>query len=220
MGVVAGIAGMAAINWESTSARTLALYRIQIAALITLFVCLLGVATFVAFAGLDRLVPSAANIKPIDASASDTVPPQENLSGEKTFTYVPENAIDGVDNTAWRVPKTGKVEWIQVDYTKPVKVSAVGIIPGHDKIDTSLRQSSVTVDRFFQLYVVRQAKIEFSNGTAVEEDYEQDRSMQWHYFDSPKITKSVRVEIQDTYPPDTPYPLEEEWIAISEIEIK
>jgi hypothetical protein len=154
MGVVAGIAGMAAINWESMSARALALYRIQIAALVTLFICLLRVATFVAFAGLDRLVPSAANIKPIDASASDTAPPQTNLSGKKSFTYEAENAIDGVDNTAWRVPNTGKVEWIQVDYKKPVKVSAVGIIPGHDKIDTS-RPSAGNLDHFFQLYVVR-----------------------------------------------------------------
>lgn len=224
MGVVAGVAGMAAVNWESMSARTLALYRIQIAALVALFACLLGVATFVVLAGFERTVPIAANVEPIDATASDSAPPHDNNSGTKTFKYVPEKATDDVDNTAWRVPNTGKVEWIRVDYKKPVKVSHVGIIPGHDKIDTSDPDVGDT-DRFYQLHVVRQAKIEFSNGAAVEEHYERDRSMQWHHLDSPITTKSVRIEIQDTYPPGNnpsgqsyPYPVEE--IAISEIEIE
>jgi hypothetical protein len=231
MGVVAGLAGMAAINWESMSARTRALYRIQIAALIVLCACLLGVAAFVVNAGLKQVkeaeqpkVPSAANIEPIDASASDTGPPHDNNAGTKTFTYVPEKAIDTVNHTAWRVPNNGKGEWIEVVFPKPVKVRAVGIIPGHDKIDTSDPDVGDT-DRFYQLYVVRQARIEFSDGTAVEEDYERDRSMQWAYPDSPKTTKSVRIEIQATYPPGNnpngqSYPYTVPETAISEIEIE
>lgn len=101
---------------------------------------------------------------------------------------------------------------------------AVGIIPGHDKIDTSDPDVGDT-DRFYQLYVVRQARIEFSDGTAVEEDYERDRSMQWAYPDSPKTTKSVRIEIQATYPPGNnpngqSYPYTVPETAISEIEIE
>ena len=51
------------------------------------------------------------------------------------FTYEPEKAMDGQEDTAWRVPGDSKQQWIQLDHTSPVEVHTVGIIVGHDKID-------------------------------------------------------------------------------------
>ncbi|HET7271740.1 MAG TPA: discoidin domain-containing protein [Rubrobacter sp.] len=240
MNIVAACAGLAAVNWASMAARTRTLYQIQllalVLALVALFVCLLGVTGTLALAGLrqpdqpaaqnskadvvrHQVVPDAKEIEPINATASGQAPDHQDNSGN-TFSYEPGKAIDGVQDTAWRVSGDGKSQWIQVNYSGPVKVSAVGIIPGHDKID-----SVGGTDRFYQLYVVRRAAIEFSDGTVVEADFERDRSMQFVNVDSPKTTTSVRIEILDTYPPGN-NPNGQEYselvyeTAISEIDIE
>jgi hypothetical protein len=48
------------------------------------------------------------------------------------------------DTPLGRLPGEGEGEWIALRYPRPVKVSAIGIIPGHDKID-----SECGIDRFF-----------------------------------------------------------------------
>lgn len=169
--------------------------------------------------GHDQMVPDAKQIEPTYASASGQAPDHHDNSGNE-FSYEPGKAIDGVRDTAWRVSGDGKGQWIQVNYSSPVKVSAVGIIPGHDKID-----SVGGTDRFYQLYVVRRAAIEFSDRTVVEAEFERDRNMQFVNLDSPKTTTSVRIEILDTYPPgDNPngqtYPYLVYETAISEIEVE
>lgn len=240
MNIVAAFAGLAAVNWASMATRTRTLYQIQllalVLALIALFVCLLGVTGTLAFDGLQQSDPAASqnmeqgqaptdaekadakDTEPTDATASGQSPPHQDNSGN-FFTYEPEKAIDGIEDTAWRVSGDGKGQWIQLNYLKPVTVRAVGIIPGHDKID-----SADGTDRFYQLYVVRRARIEFSDGTAVEADFERDRSMQFVYVDSPQTTKSVRIEILDTYPPGNnpngqQYPFLVYETAISEIDV-
>lgn len=249
MGIVAAFAGLAAVNWGSMAARTRTLYKVQIAALVALFVCLLGVAGTLVYAGLlgpgdepsqdnkqaqrgqapavveetgagrGRVAPDAEGIEPTDATASDQSPPHEDNSGT-FFTYEPENVMDGIDDTAWRTPGDGEGQWIQLNYQQPVRVSAVGVIPGHDKID-----AADGTDRFYQLYVVRRATIKLSDGTVMEANYERDRSMQFVFLDSPKTTNSVRLEIRDTYAPGNnpngqSYPYLVYETAISEIEVR
>jgi hypothetical protein len=167
-----------------------------------------------------------ATTPPPPDDAQFTVTASESKAGSwpddlgNYFTYEPEKAIDGQDDTAWRIPGDGKQQWIQLDYTSPVEVSMVGIIVGHDKIDPGSG-----TDRFYQLYTVRQASIEFSDGTAENAEFRRDRSMQWVRFDSPKASKSVRINIIDTYPPgDHPdgeeYPYLVYETAISEIKVR
>jgi hypothetical protein len=74
--------------------------------------------------------------------------------------------VDGDDDATWRVEGYGEGELIQLKYADPVKVSEVGIIPGHGKVDFT-----DGTDRFYQPYVVRQASIEFSDGTMREKRF-------------------------------------------------
>ena len=72
---------------------------------------------------------------------------------------------------------------------------------------------------------MRQASLEFSKGTPEEAEFDRNRSMQWVRFDTPKVTKSIRIRIIDTYPPgDHPdgeeYPFLVDETAISEIEVR
>jgi len=148
-----------------------------------------------------------------DATASDYVDKHQNDKG-RWFTYEPEKAIDGNPETAWRVAGDGEGEWIKLEYIRPIKVSAVGIIPGHAKIDQVSGD-----DRFKQLHVVRRASIVFSNETVEKAEFKRERSIQITRLDSPVVTKWVRIEIQETYPSgNAPYPIPE--TAISEIEVQ
>ena len=222
--VVAGVGtGFGALLWLKTVEL---LFYGQVLALVGLFGCsawLVFVVLSVVFSE-PPLPPPPPPPPPDDAQF--TVTASESKAGSwpddlgNYFTYEPEKAIDGQDDTAWRVPGDGKQQWIQLDYTSPVEVSMVGIIVGHDKIDPGSG-----TDRFYQLYTVRQASIEFSDGTAEGAEFRRDRSMQWVRFDAPKATKSVRINIIDTYPPDDhpdgevyPYLVYE--TAISEIKVR
>jgi hypothetical protein len=131
--------------------------------------------------------------------ASATAEPGEDASG-KLFTYEPANAVDGKPYTAWQVAGDGKNQWILLEYEEPMKVSRVGIIPGYDKVDPE-----DDTDRFYQMYVVREARIEFSDGSRHLADFRRDREMQ--FVDVPDTeTTSVRITILDTYPPQLRHP--------------
>ena len=210
-----GALGGALINWRTVLTRVRLLYYSQLVALFGLVGFLLGSAAFL-FIGPPPPSPSAEDVEPPTAAASGQAPAHQDAAGN-FFTYEPEKAIDGVDDTAWRVSGNGSGEWIRLDYPREVKVSEVGIIPGHDKVDPVSG-----VDRFTQLYVVRRASIEFSDGTIKEKRFDRDRDLQWLRLDSPEITKTLRIEIKDTYPPTDP-PGDDEPVdetAISEIKVR
>ena len=148
-------------------------------------------------------------------TASAQVSKHQDCEGD-WFTYEPEKAIDGKDVTTWRVPGDGQGSWIELDYTRPVKVSTIGIIPGHDKIN-----NVCDIDSFTSLHVVRQVSIEFSDGTDQSKQFDRNRSMQWVRLDRPKTTESVRIKIKDTYPQRPRRGNDEiNETAISEIEIR
>jgi hypothetical protein len=210
VGAIGAFVG-ALVNWRAVLTRVRLLYYSQLIALVGLVGCLLGTVAFL-FAGPPPPTPSAVEEDPtVEASAE--APPHQDDAGN-WFYYEPKNAIDGVDDTAWRVPKDGKGDWIELEYAAPVKVSEVGVIPGHDKVDLESG-----ADRFYQLYVVRRASIEFSDGTVKEKRFDRDKDMQWLQLNPPEVTRKVRIEIKDTYPPGgNPYPVYE--TAISEIEVR
>jgi hypothetical protein len=135
------------------------------------------------------------------------------------ISYDPQNVVDGQNSTAWNVNKNGAGQSITLYYDKPVVVNRIGIIPGYDKVDPT-----DGTHRFYQLYVIKMARIEFSNGRSVVASFSRDPSMQ--YTNVPTTTTNwVKITILETYPPgnspfgdDYPYLLHK--AAISEISVE
>ena len=163
----------------------------QAIALFAVVTCLMLLVGVILFGGQARALVD--DVPKPDAKASGHVLQHQDYEGHY-FTYEPEKAIDGDPETAWRVEGDGEDAYIQLDYTRPVKVSAVDIIPGHAKVDPTNG-----VNRFYQLHVVRRASIVFSDGTVKEAEFKRTNSSQRTSLDSPVTTKWVRIEIQDTY---------------------
>lgn len=154
---------------------------------------------------------SASGETPSAISASSTAPPQEDAGGRE-HTYEPDNAIDGITETAWQVEEDSTGEYLLLEYDEPVVVTSVGVIPGYDKIDPF-----DGTDRFYQRHVVEEAEIEFSDGSSVEAEFDQDPKMQFTQVPETE-TEYVRITILDTYPPDASPGAD--IAAISEIEVE
>jgi len=193
---------------------------------------LIPLVTILAFYTLKNAGPEPLYPWELDptAKASATAENQQDTHGE-TFSYEADNAIDGEDDTAWRVEGNGKDHWIELTYNRPVRVSEIDVIPGHDKTDGMY-------DRFHQLYVVHKALIKFS-GTDGKYDRKDNRTLASFAYDrssqpvklrKPIDTRKVRIVIKDTYPPcpepgppDCPEVAQYPPVyttAISEIEVK
>jgi serine/threonine protein kinase len=139
--------------------------------------------------------PMPITLSPMSISASgyDKVGSQDSEGNR--VTYEPQKAIDGQDATAWRVAGNGTGVWLELNFSQPVTISQVGIIPGYDKIDPF-----DGTDRFKQNYVVKEVRLVFSDGRSVEFTFDYDRKMQ--FIQIPNITThQVRIEILRTYPP-------------------
>jgi hypothetical protein len=132
-------------------------------------------------------------------TASATAEPGQDYSG-KWHTYEPANVVDEQRDTAWQVAGTGKDEWLLLEYEEPVAVSRIGLIPGYWKTDPK-----ADVDRFYQMYVVEEARFEFSDGTSEVKTFERFPKMQFREVRDTK-TSYVRVRILDTYPPQPRHP--------------
>ncbi len=139
------------------------------------------------------------------------------------FNYAPANVVDEDPETAWQVDGTGVDQWIELKYEEPIKVDSTGIIPGYDKKDPC-----DGTDRFYQYYVVKKARIQFSDGSEVEKDFEKKPEMPFVNVPDTETT-SMRITILDVYPPgykpgDSFYDYEETgtWgkAAISEVKVE
>ena len=128
--------------------------------------------------------------------ASNTAVPGRDACGD-TFDYPPSNVVDGHQDTAWTVAGTGVNQWIELKYDKPIKVKRIGIIPGYDKID----RCDGTY-RFYQYYVVRKARIEFSDGSAEIVKFKKKPLSTMKFVNvGDTETTSVRITILNAYPP-------------------
>ena len=162
---------------------------------------------------------SASDVQPDSVTASATSTPAPDASGN-TISYDAEKAVDGQIDTAWNVDGSGVGESITLNYDEPITVSSIGIVPGYDKVD-----SSDGTYRFYQLYVIKTAKIEFSDGSTVEASFDRDPQMQ--FTDVPETeTDSIKITIKDSYSPSTTspegdtYPYTLDKAAISEIQVE
>jgi Tol biopolymer transport system component len=132
-------------------------------------------------------------------------------SAGNIVTYEPLRAIDKQSTTAWRVPGNGRDEWLELSFDGFVQVNQIGIIPGYDKIDPFDH-----TDRFSQNYVVKDILILFSEGETTEYSFRYDRQMQYLMVDNIS-TRWIRIEIEDTYSPQSTDP--REFTPISEVEV-
>ncbi len=127
-------------------------------------------------------------------STSDTAVPDHDAGG-RVITFEPDNLVDKKPETAWQVAGNGKGEWILMEYERPIKITRIGFIPGYTKVDPV-----DGTDGFYQNYVVRKVRIEFSDGFSETAKF--DRAPAKQYVDVPNIeTSSVRITVLDTYPP-------------------
>jgi CHAT domain-containing protein len=136
--------------------------------------------------------PEKGNLDSVRASHTAT---SAQDACDETFNYPPANVVDGDPETGWHVGGTGVDEWVELTYEEPIKVNRVGIIPGYAKVDRC-----DDTDRFYQYYVIREAKIQFTDGSEVTAEFEKEPEMQFVDTNG-HVTKSLRITILDVYPP-------------------
>lgn len=160
---------------------------------------------------LPTAVPSPQILVPSSASASGYDANGSTDSQGNVTTFVPQNAVDGRPDTAWRVPGDGQGQWLRLDFDHPVTVLQVGVIPGYAKIDPY-----DGTDRFEQNYAVASARFSFSDGTATTHDFDYRPEMQYASVGQVRTT-FVLIAILSTYPPRSNNP--RNFTAISEVQV-
>jgi serine/threonine protein kinase len=149
-------------------------------------------------------------LRPSGVSASSFAQAGVDASGND-ITYDPQNAVDGQADTTWRVDGDGAGQWLQLDFESEVSISSIGLIPGYDKIDPT-----DGTDRFVQNRVVKVVRFEFSDGSSVRASFEQSRDMQFVAFEQAIHTRSIRIVVEQTYPPP---PDGRDFTPISEVQV-
>jgi serine/threonine protein kinase, bacterial len=144
---------------------------------------------------VDRGPATPINLAAAAVRTSATAPPNIDSQGNP-IVYDPANATDGQRDTAWRVAGDGAGQWLQLDFAGEVGVDKVGLIPGYDKIDPF-----DGTDRFAQNRIVKQVRLEFSDGTSVEGGFARSRELQ--FVQLPRIVRTtwVRIVIVASYAP-------------------
>ncbi|GEM_PF-1908020 len=132
-----------------------------------------------------------------------------------TITYEPSNAVDGDRSTAWRVEGDGTEEWLEIQFSAPVTIQSIGVIPGYDKVDPF-----DGTDRFFQNHVVRTARFEFPDAPSVRVSFSQSREMQFVELPNEVRTASFRIVIESTYPAPPESQGGRDFTPISEVQVR
>ena len=74
-------------------------------------------------------------------------------------------------------------------------------------------------DRFAQNRVVKVARFEFSDGSSVRASFAQSRDMQFVAFEQPIRTRSIRIIVEQTYPPPPEEQGGRDFTPISEVQV-
>lgn len=141
-------------------------------------------------------------------SASSSAPDSFDSKGNVT-SFTPANALDGRMDTAWRVPGNGINQFLLLEFSNPVRVTAIALVPGYAKVDPS-----DSTNRFLQNRRIQRVRYEFSDGSNVEATFTDTPSMQLVNV-QPVVTTSIRIVILQTSEPGTSDP--RDFTAISEV---
>ncbi|ABW16334.1 conserved hypothetical protein [Parafrankia sp. EAN1pec] len=125
-------------------------------------------------------------------SASRTAPPALDGAGA-TISYDATNMVDGTPSTAWRAPGDATDVAIVFTLPEPVRLAAVGLIPGYAKQDPA-----TGVDRFTQNRRISRARWVFEDGTSVEQVFQDTARMQRTPVDV--VTGRILLQVLATVP--------------------
>jgi hypothetical protein len=131
--------------------------------------------------------PADTSLQPDDATATSTLAPETSAGG--TGSYEPALATDGREDTAWCTPGDGTGQTLMLRFAQPVLVTAVGIVPGYDKVDPT-----TGADRFFENRVIVTVRYTFSDGTVIDDAFgDPIRAMKRTQLPTPLRTTSVAI---------------------------
>lgn len=153
--------------------------------------------------------PEPVELAPdVDASASATARDNVDGAGNRT-SYTVSNVLDADASTAWRTRGDG--EGVTLTLTLPGRfhLTEVGLIPGYAKVDPANGR-----DRFREERRIRTVRWRFDDGSAVEQEFTDDPTMQRTPVDV--ATASVVIEIvATTEPGDEDY----DYTAVSDVSL-
>jgi hypothetical protein len=106
-----------------------------------------------------------------DAISSDcTAGPSRDSAGHK-ITYVPENAIDGKAQTAWRCAGTAVGEKLTIRLGSDANIAEVGLVPGYAKTDPESG-----VDRYAENNRITKVRWRLGDGVSFVQKLDPDAS--------------------------------------------
>jgi hypothetical protein len=164
----------------------------------------------------------------VTASASGNGKTSRDDSGN-TITFTPDNTIDCLNDTAWRVAYSPNAHpYIEYTFATPIMVRKIGLIPGYNKVD-----SKTSTSRWEQNWRVKNATviIEFVDKTSYTYQLSSlldSNDMQITNLETDinyrsdigftLLANSVRIVIEDAYAPTAANP--RNFVAISEVYIE
>jgi hypothetical protein len=131
------------------------------------------------------------------ADAKCVANPSADSSGQ-LFSYGPDQAVDGIKNTAWRCNGDGVGEKLRLLLVKPVRLAAVAIVPGYAKTDPASG-----IDRYAQNRRLTRVRWQFGGGRYVDQTLDpspSSRALQVKRI-PPVVTSKVTLKILASTPP-------------------
>lgn len=133
-------------------------------------------------------------------SASATAPDGQNrCTPPGTTSYSVTNLVDGKPDTAWRVEGDAAGVYIDIRFAEPVVLQELRMIPGYaktDPCDTSLYWCIIN-------RIPKRVRLTFDNNVSRDITLEEQCELQRITWEQPQTTRTVRIEVLDTYPPSS-----------------
>lgn len=125
-------------------------------------------------------------LQPVNVHASASANLSQDSSG-KPVTFYATNVIDGDLSTPWGVEGRGIGQTITFVFNGPVRLTAVGMVPGYAKVD-----GASGLNQFVQNRRVTKARYLFTDGSSLDISFSDDAVMQGAQVD----VETTAVEIQ------------------------
>ena len=107
----------------------------------------------------------------VDAIAADCMAPPGTDSAGRKVTYVPQNAVDGRSQTAWRCTGTGVGQKLTLRLSGDTDIAQVGLVPGYAKTDPESG-----VDRYAENNRITRVRWILGDGVTVVQRLDPDAS--------------------------------------------
>jgi hypothetical protein len=138
---------------------------------------------------------------------TSSAPDSQDESGTVT-TFGAVNLLDGNPATAWRTEGDASGQLITVTFPAPIKVTAVGLLPGYAKVDPVSG-----ADRFTENRRVLAVRWTAADGSNLDQTFAETPEMQW--LSGSVVTSTLTVQILQTSAPG-----DRDYTAISDLEVR